>query len=93
MSEKEPRVVTGMRDDHFEALLTRAAEEGARRALAQVGLHDDTAAKDVSDLRGLLDAWRDVVRTGRQTAIKAIVTLILGALMAGLGLKLWGMER
>lgn len=87
------KTVTALRDDHLEALLTRAATEGARQALREIGLHDETAAQDVSDLRRLLEAWRDVVRTSRQTVIKSVVTLLLGALVAGLGLKLWNMHE
>ena len=40
-----------MPDAEFEAILTRAAEEGAKRALADVGLDGDEAALDIRDLR------------------------------------------
>ena len=36
-----------MPDAEFEAILTRAAEEGAKRALTYVGLDGDEAAIDV----------------------------------------------
>ena len=36
-----------MPDAEFEAILTRAAEEGAKRALADVGLDGDEAALDI----------------------------------------------
>ncbi|UYQ73475.1 DUF6127 family protein [Pelagibacterium flavum] len=39
-----------MPDAEFEAILTRAAEEGAKRALADVGLDGDEAALDIRDL-------------------------------------------
>ncbi|WP_051520500.1 DUF6127 family protein [Aquamicrobium defluvii] len=42
-------------DAEFEAILTRAAEEGAKRALADVGLDGDEAALDIRDLRSLVD--------------------------------------
>ena len=42
-----------MPDAEFEAILTRAAEEGAKRALADVGLDGDEAALDIRDLRSL----------------------------------------
>ena len=42
-----------MPDAEFEAILTRAAEEGAKRALADVGLEGDEAALDIRDLRSL----------------------------------------
>lgn len=47
-----------MPDAEFEAILTRAAEEGAKRALADVGLDGDEAALDIRDLRSLVDCIR-----------------------------------
>jgi hypothetical protein len=44
-----------MPDAEFEALMARAAEEGAKRALADAGLDGKEAAIDVRDLRALLD--------------------------------------
>ncbi|GGL58391.1 DUF6127 family protein [Wenxinia marina] len=48
-----------MPDAGFGAILTRAAEEGAKRALADVGLDGDEAALDIRDLRSLrtASAW------------------------------------
>ena len=40
-----------MPEHEFEAILARAAEEGAKRALADVGLEGDEAALDIRDLR------------------------------------------
>ena len=58
-----------MPDAEFEAILTRAAEEGAKRALADVGLDGDEAALDIRDLRSLVDCIRLVRRTAMQTAV------------------------
>ena len=44
-----------MPDAEFEAMLARAAEKGAKRALADVGLDGEEAALDIRDLRSLLD--------------------------------------
>jgi hypothetical protein len=77
-----------MPEAEFEALLTRAAEVGARRALADVGLEGPTAAIDIRDLRSLLDCMRFVRRTAVQTAIRLITTGILLALLAGIAIKL-----
>ncbi len=52
-----------MPDAEFEAILTRAAEEGAKRALADVGLDGDEAALDIRDLRSLVDCIRLVRRS------------------------------
>ena len=38
----------------FEEMLARAARQGARRALADVGLEGQDAALDIRDLRSLL---------------------------------------
>ncbi|MCE8508434.1 hypothetical protein KBY28_08245 [Ruegeria pomeroyi] len=45
-----------MPDAEFEAILTRAAEEGAKRALADVGLDGDEAALDIRDLRWVVQS-------------------------------------
>ena len=58
-----------MPDAEFEAILTGAAEEGAKRALADVGLDGDEAALDIRDLRSLVDCIRVVRRTAMQTAV------------------------
>ena len=71
----------------FEVLLDRAAEEGARRALAAIGLEDLRAAADVRDLRELIAAWRQAKRAAWQTAIRFVTTVVLAALLAGLALK------
>lgn len=72
----------------FEALLERAAETGARRALHEVGLDGDDAADDIRDLRSLLGCMRLAKRTAVQTAVRLITTGILLALMAGIAIKL-----
>ena len=77
-----------MRKEDFDDLLDRAAERGAERALAHLGLENGHAAKDIRDLRDLLQAWRDARRTAWQTAVKVVTTGILAALLVGAALKL-----
>jgi len=77
-----------MPDAEFEELLARAAEEGARRALADVGLDGQEAAFDIRDLRSLLASIRFVRRTAVQTAVRMITTGVILALLAGIALKL-----
>jgi hypothetical protein len=77
-----------MPDAEFEALMARAAEEGARRALADVGLDGREAAMDVRDLRALLDCIRFIRRTAVQTSVHLVTTGIILALLAGIALKL-----
>jgi hypothetical protein len=77
-----------MPDAEFEELLARAAEEGAKRALADVGLDGKEAALDIRDLRSLLDCIRFVRRTAMQTTVHLITTGVILALLAGIALKL-----
>jgi len=77
-----------LRKEDFEDLLHHAAERGAERVLAHLGLENGHAARDIRELRGLLDAWRDARRTAWQTAIKVITTGILAALLVGAAIKL-----
>jgi hypothetical protein len=46
-------------EDELKRLLTEAAVLGAKQALQDIGLHDDNAAKDIEDVRGLLSSWRE----------------------------------
>lgn len=64
----------------IEDLLDRAAERGAARALERVGLHDDKAGKDISDLRDLIDGWREV----RKGALRSIGKVLGTAILLGL---------
>ena len=64
-------------------LVEQSAELGARKALRDIGLSDDDALSDVSELRGLLDSWRSAKRTVGRTIVQALTTLVLGGLLAG----------
>lgn len=70
----------------LDDLLESAAEKGARKALAQVGLsvEDDPekVKKDITDLRDLLDGWRAARRHFMTGAFKALGTLFAGAVLA-----------
>lgn len=72
----------------FEQLLETAAEKGAKKALAGVGLDGETAAADVRDLRSLLDAIKVVRHTALQTIVHVIVTATLLVIVLGLTIKL-----
>ena len=74
--------------DEFEELLARAAERGARRALADVGLDGEDAAHDIRELRGLLEAFNTAKHTAWQTVIRLVTTGFLLALVAGAVIKL-----
>jgi len=72
------------RDDAaLEAIIERAAERGAKKALASVGLHDDNAGTDVRDLRSVLEAWRTVKKTVLVTLARAATVGFLALLAIG----------
>ncbi len=77
-----------MPEEEFEELLKLAAERGAKRALADVGLVDEHAADDIRDLRSLLGAVRVAKRTAWQTVVRLITTGLILALIAGAAIKL-----
>ena len=77
-----------LRPDDLDELLTRAAERGAERCLAHLGLENGHAARDIRELRDLLEAWRDARRTAWRTTIKVATTGILAALLVGAAIKL-----
>jgi len=77
-----------LRREDFDELLDRAAERGAGRCLAHLGLENGHAARDIRELRDLLEAWRDARRTAWQTTVKVITTGILATLLVGAAIKL-----
>lgn len=77
-----------IRREDFDELLDRAAERGAERVLAHLGLENGHAARDIRELRDLLEAWRDARRTAWQTTVKVITTGLLAALLVGAAIKL-----
>ena len=86
-----PTVTDGMvtlPKDDFEKLLLHVAELGARQALSEVGLEGPSAANDIRELRGLLDAFNAAKRTAGLTIIKMLVTGLVLLLLAGAFVKL-----
>lgn len=75
--------VRNITDDELKSMLREAAEWGAKRALADIGLHDDDAGSDVKELRGLLDTWREAKRTAFRTAVSWLTKGFLIVVMGG----------
>lgn len=71
----------------LEAVLEKAAQEGARRALYAVGLHDENAGADIQDLRALIRSYRAVKSTVWKKLIDRLITLIIGALLMWIAAK------
>lgn len=76
-------------DSEIEAMIERAAERGAQKALRSLGLHDDAAPQDVAELRNLLESWRDVKGTALRTATGWLTVVVLSLLALGAGAKFW----
>lgn len=68
---------TTITNEELEAMLDRAARKGAKEALASIGLLDDSAQKDITEMRSLLEAWRDTRRSVWNTVTKVITVSIL----------------
>jgi hypothetical protein len=75
-------------ETEIAALLEKASEAGAQRALAHLGLSDQSAAKDMADLRELLSAWRDAKKSARKAVVDWAVRGVLAVLVIGLAVKL-----
>jgi hypothetical protein len=65
----------------LDAMLEDAAERGARKALASVGLHDEHAPSDIRGLRDLLASYRTVKKGALEQIGKGLALAILGALV------------
>jgi len=69
--------------EELEDMLDRAARRGAKHALSSIGLLDDDAHKDITEMRSLIEAWRDTRKAFWNTAVKvstvAMLTFIAGA--------------
>jgi hypothetical protein len=75
--------------EELEALLDRAARKGAKEALRSIGLLDDDAHKDITEMRNLIEAWRDTRKSIWSTFVKlstvGILTFIAGAVWMTMG--------
>ena len=75
--------------EEIEDMLDRAARRGAKEALRSIGLLDDDAHKDITEMRSLLEAWRDTRRSIWSTITKlvtvAVLTFIAGAVWMTMG--------
>ena len=81
--------MSNMTPEELEDMLDRAAKRGATAALREVGLHDDDARKDISEMRSLLEAWRDTRKGVWSTIVKmstvAVITFIAASLWMQIG--------
>lgn len=88
MSETETTdAAITLRPEDLDDLLTRAAERGAERCLAHLGLENGHAARDIRELRDLLGAWRSARATAWQTVIRVSTTALLSVIVVGVAIK------
>ena len=75
--------------EELEEMLDNAASRGAKEALRSIGLLDDDAAKDIIEMRNLIEAWRDTRKSIRSTIVKmttvGVLTFIAGAVWMTMG--------
>ena len=75
--------------EDLEEMLDNAARRGAKEALRSIGLLDDDAAKDIIEMRSLLEAWRDTRKSVWSTIVKVttvgLLTFIAGAVWMTMG--------
>lgn len=80
-------LVLTIRQQDLDELITRAAEKGAERVLAHLGLENGHAARDIRELRDLLGAWRSARATAWQTVIRVTTTALLSVIVVGVAIK------
>ena len=68
--------------EELEDMLDRSAKRGAKEALRSIGLLDDQAQRDITEMRSLLEAWRDT-RKGIWTTVVKITTVGVLTFIAG----------
>lgn len=76
----------------LRAIVEEASELGAKRMLTRIGLDDETAPQDVSELRELLQAWRDAKSSARNALVGWIVRGALALLLLGLTVRFGATE-
>ncbi|MFM5918208.1 MAG: DUF6127 family protein [Novosphingobium sp.] len=71
----------------LRAIVEEASELGADRVLERMGLGDSAALADLSELRQLLQAWRDAKASAWKAAIAWVVRGALALLLLGIAFR------
>ena len=71
----------------LRAIIEEASELGAARVLSRMGLDDPAALADLSELRQLLQAWRDAKTSARKAVVAWIVRGALALLLLGIVIR------
>jgi len=80
-------MMSDITNDQLRGIMEDASEMGARRALARLGLADEAARDDVSELRELLKAWRDAKSSAWRAAVAWVVRGALAMVLIGIAVK------
>ena len=71
----------------MHVLLRDAAKEGSKEALAELGLENGEARRDMDDLRGLAKSLRTIRSTAFTTVTRMLTIAVIATLLAGLAVK------
>jgi hypothetical protein len=77
----------------LRAIVEEACEVGATRALRSIGLMDERAGPDITELRQLIQGWRDAKKSAVSAVIAWIVRSLVALLLVGLAFKFGLVER
>jgi hypothetical protein len=77
----------------LRALVEEASEVGAARALRTLGLMDEKAGPDITELRQLIQGWRDAKRSALSAVVAWMVRTVVALFLIGLAFKLGIVER
>ena len=72
----------------LRAIVEEASQIGARRMVSQLGLDDATAHEDLSELRELLQAWRDAKASAWRAVVDWVVRGSLALLLVGIAYRI-----
>ena len=72
----------------LRAIVEESSEVGAARALARLGLGDDSAQGDIDELRELLGAWRQAKASAWKASVEWLVRAVLALLLVGIAVRL-----
>ena len=76
----------------LRAIVEEASELGAQRVLGHMGLDDDNAPGDLTELRQLLRAWRDAKSVAWRETVNWIVRGVLALLLVGIAVRMGAAE-
>ena len=74
--------------EELEDMLDRADKRGAKLVLRELGLHDETAAVDVREIRSLLDTWRQTRQSVWNTFVKITTITVFTFIAAAIWMKI-----